>query len=89
MHNTLEAVTYGMPVIFGPNYLKYQEAKDLIKLQGAFTIHDIESLTQILDHLQTNPNELGKASIIAKKYVINNCGATDLIYKKIKLQIGE
>ena len=30
IHNTLEAVTYGVPVVFGPRYGKFQEAKDLI-----------------------------------------------------------
>lgn len=32
IHNTLEAACYGLPVIFGPNYHKFKEAKDLLAL---------------------------------------------------------
>ena len=30
IHNTLEAAVYGIPVLFGPKYHKFKEAKDLI-----------------------------------------------------------
>lgn len=36
IHNTLEAATYGIPVIFGPKYHKFQEAKDLIECGAGF-----------------------------------------------------
>ena len=29
IHNILEAATFGLPVIFGPNYKKFKEAVDL------------------------------------------------------------
>jgi 3-deoxy-D-manno-octulosonic-acid transferase len=32
IHNTLEAATYGIPVLFGPNFKKFQEAKDLVQM---------------------------------------------------------
>ena len=34
IHNTLEAAVYGMPVLFGPRYHKFKEAKDLIAVGG-------------------------------------------------------
>ena len=37
IHNTLEAAAWEMPVIFGPNYQKFQEAKDLIAIGAGFS----------------------------------------------------
>ena len=34
IHNTLEAATFGLPLAFGPNYEKFQEARDLIGVGG-------------------------------------------------------
>ena len=31
IHNTIEAAVYGIPVLFGPNYYKFREAKNLLK----------------------------------------------------------
>ena len=38
IHNTLEAIAYGLPVAFGPNYTKFQEAKDIIAVNGMTTL---------------------------------------------------
>src|SRR5665213_2214343 len=40
IHNTLEAAAFGLPVIFGPNYAKFKEAHNLVKLQAGFSIAD-------------------------------------------------
>ena len=34
IHNTLEAAVWNMPVIFGPNNKKFQEAQGLLKSGG-------------------------------------------------------
>jgi len=38
LHNTLEPATFGLPLIFGPNYSKFAEAKIFVKQEGAFSI---------------------------------------------------
>ncbi len=78
IHNTLEAAAYGLPVIFGPNYQKFQEAKDLIANGAAKSIATTEELLTAFDHFNTS-NE-GKT---AASYVANKKGATDMIMKKI------
>jgi len=40
IHNVLEAAVYGIPVIFGPKYQKFKEARDLLQVGGAFSITD-------------------------------------------------
>jgi 3-deoxy-D-manno-octulosonic-acid transferase len=44
IHNTLEAAAFGLPVIFGPNYDRFKEAKDLIAIGAGFSISDEASL---------------------------------------------
>ncbi|MFW6259714.1 MAG: 3-deoxy-D-manno-octulosonic acid transferase, partial [Tangfeifania sp.] len=83
IHNILEAATFGLPVIFGPNYQKFKEAVDLIKKGGAFTIKDFAELKAVLEKLLSNKKFLEKASAVNKEYVDENVGATFLIIKKV------
>jgi len=79
IHNTLEAAVWNVPVVFGPNYQKFREARELIAIGGAFSIAQYELLEAQFDSLLKN-NKAGK---IAGDYVKNNTGATDLILKEI------
>ncbi|RDC54874.1 3-deoxy-D-manno-octulosonic acid transferase [Pedobacter chinensis] len=79
IHNTLEAVAFGLPVIFGPKYDKFQEAKDLIAIGAAKSIISADELIGAFEHFKTNK----KASTEAKKYVLSKKGATEMILKKI------
>ena len=83
IHNILEAATFGLPVIFGPNYQKFKEAVDLTKRGGAFTVKDVADLNSILKKLFTDKNYLDETSAVSKKYVAENVGATSLIIKKV------
>lgn len=80
IHNTLEAATYGVPVIFGPKYHKFQEAKDLIEQGAGFSIHNREELIKVFTCLQDNVKReyAGKQ---AKQYVQQHAGATAIIMK--------
>ncbi|MCF8452333.1 MAG: 3-deoxy-D-manno-octulosonic acid transferase [Pedobacter sp.] len=78
IHNTLEAAAFGLPVIFGPNYQKFNEAVDLISAGGAFTIKNQEELGKCMENLQTNNKRevCGKAAL---NYVKTHTGATRAI----------
>lgn len=79
IHNTLEAAVWNVPVVFGPMYEKFREARDLIAIGGAFSIPDSETLEEKLDALLKDE----KAGVIAGEYVKQNTGATKLILKEI------
>lgn len=87
IHNTLEAATYGIPVFFGPNYYKFEEAKGLIKENAAFSIHNESELLEISNKMAIEDmrNPAGKN---ARAFVVKNAGATSLIYQSIKKQLG-
>lgn len=81
IHNTLEAAAFGLPVIFGPKYDKFQEAKDLIAIGAAKSISNAEELIFAFEYFNTNT----EASADAKKYVNDKKGATKMILKLIDL----
>ncbi|SMO84797.1 3-deoxy-D-manno-octulosonic-acid transferase [Saccharicrinis carchari] len=83
IHNTLEAATFGLPVIIGPNYQKYQEACDLIQLGGGFCIHNSSEFNQRADNLLKNTEQLATASRASVDYVNNMRGATQTIIKEL------
>ncbi|SOD96338.1 3-deoxy-D-manno-octulosonic-acid transferase [Spirosoma fluviale] len=73
LHNILEAATFGMPLFFGPDYDKYQEAVDLVGEEAAFSIHDTDELTTTFLKQYDNP---AKATRVSRDYVQRNIGAT-------------
>jgi 3-deoxy-D-manno-octulosonic-acid transferase len=76
IHNILEAAVFGKPVVFGPVYQKFAEAKDLVERGGAFSINSALELEALLDKLFTNKRELKYSSDIAAAYVQEKRGAT-------------
>ena len=77
IHNILEAVTFGLPVVFGPNYQKFKEANELIELEGAISISNFKELTSAIDYFNTFDKS------IAINYTQENSGATKKILNLI------
>src|SRR5690606_4561330 len=82
IHNTLEAAAYGVPVIFGPNYTKFQEAKDLLARGGGFSIANTEELIAVFGRLQS-PLLREQTGNIAGRYVQEQAGATPVILSQL------
>jgi len=83
IHNILEAAAFGLPVIFGPRYQKFKEARDVVEKQLGFSVINEEELKEVADILITDStyrNETGKK---IQAYVKANTGATDMIIKAI------
>jgi 3-deoxy-D-manno-octulosonic-acid transferase len=83
IHNILEAATFGKPIIIGPNYQKFKEAVDLIDLKGAYTVSNETELNQIYSKLTEDDSIYASASMVCKKYIEENRGATDKIIGKL------
>jgi 3-deoxy-D-manno-octulosonic-acid transferase len=75
IHNILEPASFGLPVIFGPDYENFQEAHELIRMEAAFSIKNENNFTQIINNLITN-NLIQKKGGICKNYIEQNKGAT-------------
>ncbi|HEX7367852.1 MAG TPA: 3-deoxy-D-manno-octulosonic acid transferase, partial [Pelobium sp.] len=83
IHNTLEAAAWGLPVVFGSNYHKFQEAKDLIAIGGGFSVSNQQALNSVFDQLISNDKFRAAAGEKAKNYVAENTGATAAIMREI------
>ncbi len=83
IHNTLEPATFGLPVIIGPNYKKYQEACDLIQLGAGFCVHNSSDFNQVANHLLKDMEQLSVASKASSDYVNKMRGATQVIVKEL------
>jgi 3-deoxy-D-manno-octulosonic-acid transferase len=79
IHNTLEAAVFGKPVLFGPKYEKFREARDLIAAGAAVSVTDVNALTVKMDEWLNAPEQLSLAEKAASDYVISEAGATGKI----------
>ena len=83
IHNTLEAVVYGIPVAFGVKYRKFKEACDLIALGVGRSVKNERELQAWFDELKNDCDYLARLSAIAKVYVGQNRGTTENVIKAI------
>lgn len=88
IHNTLEAVVYGIPVAFGPKYRKFREACDLIALGVGHSVTNAQELKIWFDELKCDDDYLARLAAIANVYVGQHLGATEKIAETIfKLKV--
>ena len=85
IHNTLEAAVWDMPVIFGPNNKKFQEAQGLLKSDGGFEINTNEDFSGLMSSLMNDEAFLKQAGDKAGAFVAHLAGATDKVLASVKL----
>lgn len=85
IHNTLEAAVWNMPVIFGPNNKKFQEAQGLLKSGGGFEINTYEDFSGLMSPLMNDETFLKQAGDKAGAFVAHLAGATDKVLASVKL----
>ena len=85
IHNVLEAAVYGIPVLFGPNNLRFQEARQLLETKGCFEIHNYEEFKEKMDRLMTDAPYLEKCGKLSGDYVKQHAGASDKVMKAVRL----
>lgn len=85
IHNTLEAAVWNMPVIFGPNNKKFQEAQGLLKSGGGFEINTYEDFSGLMSSLMNDETFLKQVGDKAGAFVAHLAGATDKVLASVKL----
>ncbi len=86
IHNTLEAAVFGTPVCFGPNYGKFQEARELIACGGARSYTSADELCSILRLWFDDSDARLAASAASSAYMQSHTGATQTIMDKIEIK---
>lgn len=84
IHNVLEAATFGIPVLIGPNYKKFQEAKDLVALKSCLVINNYIDLNNTLNLLINNQETRKEKGYVNQQFVLKNKNATQIIMNYLK-----
>lgn len=84
LHNTLEPAVFGIPILIGKNYTRYQEASDLVALGGIVSVDssvlfENEFLKIVAD--KSLQKEMGLTNL---NYIKKQAGATSKILLKLK-----
>ncbi len=84
IHNLPEAAVWNIPVIFGPNHQKFQEAIELKECGGGFSINDANDFQKIMDEFIASEKRLAAAANAAGTYVKSRSGATEKLLEILK-----
>ena len=85
IHNVLEAAVWDVPVIFGPNNERFQEAQELKACGGGFDISSYEDFARLMDGFIADADKMKAAGQAAGNYVKGKSGATRLILSDVNL----
>ena len=88
IHNILEAAVYGIPLLFGPNHQKFNEAIELIRLNGAHTIRTEQELSTSLGRWIDDPKRRQEQGAVCLNYVTKHLGATQIVLQNILPSVG-
>ncbi len=86
LHNTLEPAVFGIPIIIGPQFDGFKEAKDLVDKKGIIPVTSASDFNPIVDKLYMDKEFCKATGAINKDYVSINTGASNIILDYIKQQ---
>ena len=89
LHNILEPATYGTPVVIGPNYSKFQEAKDLVALGSCLVVNNKEELSATFKRLISDNNYRKELGTKNQEFILKNKNATKIVMEFIERNIED
>jgi 3-deoxy-D-manno-octulosonic-acid transferase len=84
IHNVLEPAVFGLPIIFGPVFDKFVEARELVSLKFAFPVKNAEECVIKLKELISDNAYREAINESLKKFMQHHIGATSLIMEHIR-----
>jgi 3-deoxy-D-manno-octulosonic-acid transferase len=85
IHNTLEAAVWDVPVIFGPNNQRFQEAQGLKTCGGGLEITSADDFCNVMERFITDPQAIAEAGRQSGAFVQKMTGATQKILADVQL----
>lgn len=89
IHNVLEAAVWNIPVIFGPNNKRFDEAQGLIACKGGFEISTADDFDDIMTRLDGDRAMTSICGQTAGAYVQHLAGATKRVLASINSKENE
>jgi 3-deoxy-D-manno-octulosonic-acid transferase len=88
LHNTLEPAVFGIPVIIGPQFDGFNEARELVQLGGISVVDSAASFVTVVDKLIEDNSYRGKKGKINARFIEDHRGATKKILAYIKGELN-
>lgn len=88
LHNTLEAVTFGKPIIIGPQYEKFDEVKGLINIEACFSVASSDKFRAIFLKLYNNTPLREEIANKLEGYIRDQSGATEKIISYCRKELS-
>ena len=88
LHNTLEPAAYGIPIIIGEHYNRYEEAVSLLKWGGMISVKSAAEFKEITHKLINDKKLTHQMGENNNQYILSGKGASQLILKKIESLSG-
>ena len=85
IHNLPEAAVWDIPVFFGPNNERFQEAQELKRNGGGLEIHNYEEFAARMNELTADPASRIKRGEAAGGYVKGKAGATEVVLRQLTI----
>lgn len=89
LHNILEPATFGAPVVIGPKYEKFQEAKDLVALGSCLVVNNTEELSTTFNRLIVDIDYSSKLGTKNRDFILQNKNATKVVMDFIERNIED
>ena len=84
LHNTLEPAVFGIPILIGKNYTRYQEASDLVALGGIVSVDSSVLFENEFSKIVADKNLQKEMGLTNLNYIKKQAGATSKILLKLK-----
>ncbi len=79
LHNVLEPAVFGIPVVIGKYYDKFEEAKQLVACGGVISVSNQDELNEALDGLFVDAGKRARQGNINDAFIRGKMGATALV----------
>lgn len=84
VHNVLEPATFGIPIVIGPNYSKFNEVVELVDIEACFVVDNSKKICVLLKEFYQKDRKRKEAGERAEYYVESKTGATNTILKYLR-----
>lgn len=78
LHNTLEPAAFGLPLMFGPRFQKFEEARNFVAAGGAVPVRTVQDMAAAFQ-LWQDETAWEAASQSLRQYLLSHQGATERV----------
>ena len=86
IHNVLEAAVWNVPVIFGPNNKRFQEAQELLAAKGGMEINSYSDFETLMNRFDSDAEYLKASANAAGEYVKSKSGAANSVLRGVGME---